>query len=164
MFKTYKGYITELKENEVMVFGANQDGFHGAGMAGYASFGEFGNVWRKYEYDKKPKGWKGRWNEKGRVGPQIGTEGKSYGLVTIVKAGKKRSLSEENLITNIKKFYEFALSRPHLNFFVAQECKNGLNGYTYLEMAKFFSGSIPENVYFEENFAKLLTNYGPNPN
>ncbi len=63
--KTYKGLITKLESNEVFVFGSNLRGFHGAGAAGYASFGVPGNSWRKFNYDKKPHNWEGKWNRKG---------------------------------------------------------------------------------------------------
>jgi hypothetical protein len=54
---TYKSPKITLEENEVFVFGANsENGFHGCGSAGFASFGEFGNVWRKYDYASKPNG------------------------------------------------------------------------------------------------------------
>jgi len=156
--KTYQSPKLTLAENEVFVFGSNRDGgFHGCGSAGFASFGESGNVWRKHEYDKKPNGWKGKWNVKGTsVGPQVGTEGKSYAIPTVTRAGAKRSISLETIKESIQTFYAFAKSRPHLKFFVAQENKTGLNGYSAEEMASIYSGEIPENVYFDEGFAKLL--------
>jgi len=155
---SYSGPIQALKDDEVFVFGANSQGFSGAGAAGYATFGEASNVWRKYKYDEKPKGWKGRWTEKGKVGPQIGTEGKSYGLVTVTKAGAKRSLSSEEITHNISVFYKFAQSRPHLKFFMAQSSKDGFNGYSAAEMAAMYlaAGEAPANVYFEESFVELL--------
>jgi hypothetical protein len=156
MIKTYKGNITSLKDDEVFSFGANQNGFHGSGSAGFASFGVSGNQWRKFDYGNKPHGWKGKWNEKGKTGPMMGTEGKSYGLVTIKKAGDKRSLPPEELRKNVKEFYKFAKSRPKLKFYVAQSSDKGLNGYEPIEMAFFFCGAIPDNVYFQEGFSKLL--------
>ncbi len=157
MIKTYQSPKLTLAEDEVFVFTSNNSGYHGAGSAGYASFGEAGNVWRKHEYDKKPSGWKGKWNVKGAsVGPQVGTEGKSYAIPTVTQAGAKRSIPLETIKGSIQTFYAFAKSRPHLKFFVAQENKTGLNGYTPEEMASIYSGEIPENVYFDEGFAKLL--------
>ncbi len=49
----------ELSEDEVFVFGANLQGFHGAGAAGYATFHEFGNLWRKYNYNNSFPGGSG---------------------------------------------------------------------------------------------------------
>lgn len=156
--KTYKGNILELKEDEVFVFGSNLSGFHGAGSAGFATFNESGNVWRKHGYQNWPNGTKGRWNVKGiGEGPQIGEIGKSYALPTVTRAGAKRSLTPQQITANIKKLYDFAEKRPHLKFYVAQSAEKGLNGFEGWEMADMFSTHpIPNNVYFEENFAKLF--------
>jgi hypothetical protein len=57
MIKTYKSPKTSLCDDEVFVFGSNsENGFHGAGSAGYATFNEFGNVWRQHNYQDWPKG------------------------------------------------------------------------------------------------------------
>ncbi len=157
MARTYKSPKLTLTEDEVFVFGSNIYGFHGAGSAGFATFNESGNIWRKYEYDKKPQGWRGKWNQKGvGEGAQMGTEGKSYAIPTVTKAGAKRSIPLETIKQSIQKFYVFAKSRPHLKFFVAQAAKLGYSGYSPQEMASIYSGEIPENVYFDEEFAKLL--------
>lgn len=165
--KTHNGKITELRDNQVFVFGANEDGFHGAGSAGYASFGVTGNRWREFNYASKPKGWKGKWNQKGHIGPMLGTEGKSYGLVTVTKPGAKRSITERGMIRNIQALYGFAMARPELEFLVAQSDKGGLNGYSGKEMARFFSAlPIPPNMVFEDSFALLLQEpppAGPSP-
>ena len=161
MIKTYQSPKLTLAEDEVFQFGSNNDGFHGSGSAGYASFGESGNVWRKYDYASKPNGWKGKWNVKGAsVGPQVGTEGKSYAIPTVTRAGAKRSIPLETIKGSIQVFYAFAKSRPHLKFFVAQGIEGNLNGYSAQEMASIYSGEIPENVYFDEVFAKLLNKSG----
>lgn len=165
MIKTYQSPKLTLAEDEVFQFGSNNDGFHGSGSAGFASFGESGNVWRKYEYDKKPNGWKGKWNIKGAsVGPQVGTEGKSYAIPTVTRAGAKRSIPLPEIKKSIEKFYNFAKSRPHLKFFVAQEKSGGLNGYSGQEMAGIYAEDVPSNVYFSEGFAELveeIINRGP---
>lgn len=166
MIKTYKSPKLTLAEDEVFVFGSNRDdGFHGCGSAGFASFGESGNVWRKYEYDKKPNGWKGKWNVKGAsVGPQVGTEGKSYAIPTVTRAGARRSIPLSDIKKSIEKFYAFAKSRPHLKFFVAQEKSGGLNGYSGQEMAGIYAEDVLDNVYFSEGFAELIEeiiNRGP---
>ena len=64
--KTYEGFVKSLEPNQVFVFGSNLDGFHGAGSAGYASFNEGGNVWRKYNYGSLKDGTQGKWNVKGQ--------------------------------------------------------------------------------------------------
>ena len=156
MVQTYKSPKLTLSEDEVFVFGANNQGFHGGGAAGWATFNETGNVWRKYNYQGWRFGTKGKWNAKGLLGPQVGTEGRSYAIVTVTHAGAKRSIPLSGIRKNIEMFYMFAMSRPKLKFFVAQENKIGLNGYSPSEMASIYSGEIPENVYFDEGFAKLL--------
>jgi hypothetical protein len=156
-YRTYKGHVTKLEPHQVFVFGSNIMGFHGAGAAGYASFGVPGNRWREFEYDKKPDGWKGKWNVKGRgSGMQEGTEGKSYALPTVRQAGWKRSLSLGEIRVQIAALYDYAFQHPEYDFLVAQENKMGLNGYTPEEMASIYREGRPSNVLFEEEFAKLL--------
>lgn len=160
MINTYKSPKLTLAEDEVFTYGSNADGFNGFGAAGYATFGEFGNVWREYGYQGWPKGTKGKWNVKGvSEGPMLGTEGKSYAIPTVTRAGAKRSIPLSEVKKSIDKFYEFAKSRPHLKFFVAQGVEGNLNGYSAQEMASIYSGEIPENVYFDEGFACFLKKY-----
>jgi hypothetical protein len=158
--KTYQGYITKLEDNQVFVFGSNLQGFHGAGSAGFASFGVTGNKWRQFDYAEKPSGWKGKWNVKGvGTGFQEGEEGKSYALPTVKRAGDKLSLSKTIIISNIHDLYDFASAHPDYEFFIAYRDDGAklLNGYTVVEMAEMFSSlPIPENVIFEEEFSKLL--------
>ena len=158
--KFYSEYITDLKDNEVWVFGSNLQGFHGAGSAGWASFGEFGNVWRNYDYGNKPDGWKGLYNVKGCAeGIQEGVEGKSYAIPTVTRPGAKRSISKKIIKDNIKNFYKFAYDNPQWKFFVAQDAKEGYNGYSVVEMVEMWSVKIPpNNVYFYEPFYTLLRN------
>lgn len=156
--KTYKSPKTTLLDDEVFVFGANLQGFHAGGAAGFATSGDLKFDWRVHSYDGKQFGWKGKWNEKGKLGPQVGTEGKSYAIPTVTRAGAKRSIPLPEIKKSIDKFYEFAKSRPHLKFFMAQENKMGLNGYSPQELASIYSGDIPENVYFDDGFASLLKN------
>lgn len=158
--KTYSGYITHLSDNQVFVFGSNRQGFHGAGAAGYASFGiAGGNHWRSFDYAKKPNGWIGNWNIKGVAkGFQQGMRGKSYAIPTVDRAGAKRSLTLVEIAENIAEMYAFAKEHPEWEFLVAQENKMGLNGYTPVEMAQAFNAvPIPDNIIFEEGFSKLLS-------
>lgn len=151
--KTFSGLITHLEPNEVFVFGANLQGFHGAGSAGYATFGESGNVWRKHGYDKMPNGTKGRWAVKGKIGPMIGLEGKSYGLPTVTKCGAKRSLKPD-----FRPLFECCRRNPEWTFYFAQEGKVGLNGWTPSEMASFIheAGEIPDNFVVSITLAPFL--------
>jgi len=156
--KPYSGNITELKPDEVFVFTSNDSGFHGAGSAGFASFGESGNVWRSKGYGEWPDGSLGRWNVKGcSEGPQGGTDGLSYAIPSVTKPGKRRSKSPEQLKGAIKRFYKYAVAHPDLKFFVAQGVEPGYNGYTPEEMASFWGYiPIPCNVYFLDKFIELI--------
>jgi hypothetical protein len=148
--KCYSNYIIDLKNDEVFIFTSNSYGFHGAGSAGYASFGEFGNIWRNHDYANKSDGWRGRWNVKGCAeGIQEGREGKSYAIPSVTKPGAKRSIPKKQLKQNIQKFYRFAESNPNWKFYVAQDAMPGYNGYTVDEMVEMWSVEYPpDNVYF----------------
>lgn len=153
MNNSYTAPITALADNEVFVFGANPQGFHGAGSAGYASFGVPGNQWRAFGYGNKPHGWKGLWNEKGKTGPMIGTHGKSYGLVTVKRAGAKCSMSIDEIAMEVEKLYECALRNPGWTFYVAQSGTSGLNGWPPEQMAEAFAAfPVPPNVSFDSTF------------
>jgi len=153
--KTYEGLITELEEHQVFVFGSNLDGFHGGGSAGFASFGVPGNIWRSMHYDTWPKGERGVWNIKGQgEGYQEGTDGRSYALPTVVKAGQPRSISKHGIIKNILKFYLYAAANTDKEFLVAYTMAPNLNGYTPKEMVEMFGFTWPPaNVVFEKTFA-----------
>lgn len=145
----------ELSEDEVFVFGANLQGFHGAGAAGYATFHEFGNLWRKYNYHKWPRGKQGYWNVKGKLGPQIGTHGKSYALPTIATPGAKRSLP-----INFKPLYECCNRNPKFRFYLAQSSRVGLNGWTPEEIVQFMTARdiepIPPNLAIDQTLAEYF--------
>ena len=155
--KTYEGFVSMLKANEVFVFGSNLIGFHGAGAAGFASFGVSGNHWRDRDYASKPDGWKGRWNVKGMsVGYQEGTEGASYALPTMTAPGKPAKLN--HIRRNIKQLYRYAEDNPDKNFLIAYTIKGyNINGYSNLQMAQQFAANpIPENIVFEKGFGNLI--------
>tara|TARA_R100000231_G_scaffold17882_1_gene18398 strand:+ start:2757 stop:14507 length:11751 start_codon:yes stop_codon:yes gene_type:complete len=163
--KTYKGEITSLDENQVFVFGSNLQGFHGAGAAGFATFGkgksvdEFRKLRSDSNYNKQEDGTKGKWNVKGQAeGLQEGTEGTSYALPTKKTPTAKRSLSETQITENISKLYETARANPDKEFLVAQRTEGGLSGWTGEQMAEMFldAGYIPPNMVFEEGFYKLI--------
>lgn len=128
--------ITELPDNGIFVFGSNTEGRHGRGAALVAlrKFGaEYGNS----------------------EGPQ----GSSYAIVT--KDLNKiihPSVSEAKIKIQIKSLYLFAEMHPHLDFYIAYDGKRrNLNGYHPREMAMMFNQPpIPDNIIFEEEFAKLI--------
>jgi hypothetical protein len=162
--KTYEGDITQLAENQVFVFGANDQGRHGAGAAGVA----MGQNRTLKELKQLTAGTKGKWaviGEHSRI--STGTEGKSYGLVTVKgEIGGKdvnNRISEAELLGEIERFYNTAVQHPELEFLVAYSGKDSnkklLSGYTSKELANLFGSiPIPENVKFEKALFTLMAN------
>ena len=139
--------ITKLEHNYVFVFGSNPEGRHGAGAAKAAL--RFG----------------------AKYGVGRGSQGQTYALVTknlkegfveklpdgttktYHKAGF-RSISKEDLIDNIKEFYECAEQNKQLKFFVVYKADSkNLNGYSSKEMYEMLTThKIPDNVYLHSSF------------
>jgi hypothetical protein len=160
--KTYTGLIKKLNPHQIFVFGSNLQGFHGAGSAGYASFGVSGNHWRDFEYHKKLNGWKGLWNVKGiGQGLQEGTRGWSYALPTVTKPGAKKSITQKQILVNIDNLYKCAYKNLNFEFLIAYTGENpnrlNFNGYTTKEISQIFNQLIiPKNIIFEEKFRRLV--------
>ena len=155
---TYSGFITNLKNNEVFVFGSNFGGFHGAGAAGFASFGVTGNQWRRFGYGSKPDGWKGKWAVKGvGEGLQQGADGWSYALPTVNRPGFP--LTKPEIKVGIYRLYRTAAKYPKWRFLVAYAASGrNLNGYTSQNMADMFSAATPpSNIIFQDHFSSLLS-------
>ena len=83
-------YITELKENEIFVFGSNLQGMHGGGAARLA-YEKFGAIW----------------------GQGVGLQGQSYGIPTM--HGGVNAIKPY-----VDEFIEFAKSHPELTFLVTR--------------------------------------------
>ena len=82
--------ITELKENEVFVFGSNLSGSHGGGAA-LIAYRKFGAIW----------------------GQGVGLQGQSYGIPTM-QGGV------ETIKPFVDEFIEFAKEHPELKFLVTR--------------------------------------------
>ena len=82
--------ITELKQNEIFVFGSNLAGAHGGGAARLA-YDRFGAVW----------------------GQGVGLQGQSYAIPTM-QGGV------ETIKPYVDEFIHFAQTRPNLKFYVTQ--------------------------------------------
>ena len=134
--KTYKGLIEKLEPNQIFVFGSNTQGRHGKGTA-------------KLCLDKYGAKW----------GQASGLQGQSYGLITTnLRSYKFPSRTSEEILEEIKKFYNFAEQNSDKEFLVAYTA-NGYNlcGYTSKQLARLFSTiEIPENVIFNDTFAELM--------
>ena len=82
--------ITELKSNEIFVFGSNLAGSHGGGAA-LLAFRRFGAVW----------------------GQGVGLQGQSYGIPTM-QGGV------ETIKPYVDEFIQFAKQHPEYKFFVTR--------------------------------------------
>lgn len=123
--------ITELKPNEVFVFGSNEAGIHGAGAAKLAHE-KFGAKW----------------------GVGLGLEGKTYAIPTKDYNIKTLDLYRINLYVlyfkaDVKRYKD-------LNFLVT-EIGCGLAGYEPKDIAPFFKDA-PENVFLPKKFIDFLSN------
>lgn len=121
--------ITDLKENEIFVFGSNESGIHGAGAAKLA-YDKFGAIWRQ----------------------GVGLQGKTYAIPTKDYGIKTLDLDEIN--DYVKEFILFAKQNTNFTFLVTQiGC--GLAGYSANEIAPMFRDS-PENVILPLEFHNVL--------
>lgn len=133
---SYSGDITP-DANTIFVFGSNPEGRHGAGAAKVARV-KFGAIYGQGE----------------------GLQGNAYALPTkdlrVTENRGLRSISESQIIENIKKLYETARQNPDKQFKVAYRNTDraSLNGYTGLEMIDMFlkAGSIPTNIVFSKEW------------
>ena len=141
----YSGYINELKDNEIFVFGSNPEGRHGAGTAKIAKekFGAVygvgrgltGQCWALPTKNLKPNFYE-----------------KASGI-TYEKDGFK-SISKEQIISNIKDLYDYAEKNQDKRFYIAYTYEGfNLNGYTGDEMFEMFNyHNIPNNIIFNDTF------------
>lgn len=83
-------FITELKENEIFVFGSNLEGMHGGGAARIA-YEKFGAIW----------------------GQGVGLQGQSYGIPTMHGG-------VDVIKPYVDEFIEFAKSHPEMTFLVTR--------------------------------------------
>ena len=83
-------FITELKENEIFVFGSNLQGMHGGGAA-LIAYEKFGAIW----------------------GQGVGLQGQSYGIPTMHGG-------VDAIKPYVDEFIEFAKSHPEMTFLVTR--------------------------------------------
>ena len=149
--RTYKGLITELPENGVAVIGCNPVGINGNPIKGTggAMLVALNNGW--VEQGEKLNNW-------------FSKSRKVFGLTTVSYPGRKRSKAVEDIEEGISILYGYAFAHPEKEFYVFYSAgKRNLNGYSDIEMAKmFYSNPIPDNIVFEEGFAKLIQDYNEN--
>ena len=123
--------ITELKHNEIFVFGSNTKGLHAGGAAYYANR-FFGAVW----------------------GVSDGVTGNTYAIPTCTPEIEKVGVNE--LKSSIDRFIQYATENPALNFLVTPiGC--GIAGWSVDEVEPMFESakSLP-NVLLPESFWKYF--------
>ncbi len=119
--------ITELKENEVFVFGSNESGRHGKGAA------------------KTALGWGAKW------GQAAGIQGKTYGIPT-KDASIRRTLTIEEIRPYVNDFIEWA-KYHNGNTFLVTEIGCGLAGYKPKDIAPLFKEAVNiENIHLPAKF------------
>lgn len=129
--------ITQLKENQIFLFGSNEKGVHGAGAAKLA-LNKFG----------------------ARYGVGRGLQGQSYALPT--KDFDIETLPLFDIKRNIKEFVDFATANPQYEF-LTSKIGCGLAGYTVDQIGALFTNFIiPSNVILPFEFAKYVKDYEEN--
>lgn len=133
--RTYSGLITNLRSNQIFVFGSNTQGKHGKGAA----------LWALR-------------NAGARYGIPKGLQGQSYAIITKDLTKSYLPNVERQIIRDqIVSMYDLASEALNYEFLIAYGEGPYLNGYTPHEMAKMFKhANMPDNIVFDENFAKLL--------
>jgi hypothetical protein len=123
--------ITELKENEIFVFGSNLVGRHGMGAANIA-YKKFGAIY----------------------GCGIGIQGKTYAIPT--KDFWFKILPIKDIKIYVDSFIESAKLFPD-KIFLVTKIGCGLSGYEPKDIAPLFKEAIDlENVYLSIDFWNIL--------
>lgn len=125
--RTSPEYITELRENEIFVFGSNQGGKHGKGAA------------------KQALAWGAKW------GQAAGLQGKTYGIPT-KDFSIRRTLTIPEIKPYVDDFIQFAKENPQLTFLVT-EVGCGLAGLKPKDVAPLFKDAVNlENIHLPIRF------------
>lgn len=124
------GFITELKDNQIFVFGSNEAGRHGRGAAKTAL----------------------KWGAKYGVGN--GIQGKTYGIPT--KNGNLDVLTIPRIKKYVDMFITYAITHPELEFLVT-EIGCGLAGYKPDDIAPLFI-NVPNNCKLPQKFINIIYN------
>ena len=163
MRKLCPNFVTKLEPYQVFVMGSNDSGFHGAGSAGYAQRGVAANTWRDDEAFRKalssPKKdplRKGKWSFLGQGrGYQEGLEGSSYAIATVKKAGQRRSIPLEEILSQLRELAEFAKEHPEKEFLCCIT-GGGYNGYSIKEIQGVYeewcNDPPPDNILLQKDY------------
>jgi hypothetical protein len=143
----------------VWVFGANKDGFHGAGGAAFAFTGSYANNWRTHPWCQEAinggekKGLMAEWGKaRGYQEGRISTLG-SYAIQTVVKPGAKRSVPLKEIRRQVEEeLVPFMRRHPDWEF-VTSRFAAGYGGYTLPEMSLIWA------LITQEPNGKFAPNY-----
>lgn len=129
----HKGFITDLYDNQIFVFGSNTEGRHGAGAAKQA-LDKFGAVYGQAE----------------------GLQGQSYGFITTELRSNKERISLLDILVQRDKLYQFATRNPKWQFLVT-EVGTGLAGLNFYNVAhSMLVTSVPSNVFLPLSFYEVI--------
>lgn len=118
--------ISELKDNEIFVFGSNLQGSHGGGAAAIAAK-QFGAIW----------------------GQGVGLQGQSYGIPTMHGGIDK-------IKPYVDHFIQFAKQNPHLKFLVTRIGCGIAGFTEQEMAPLFAEGVSVENVYLPDTFLDII--------
>jgi len=122
--------ITELKENEIFVFGSNEAGIHGAGAAKQAL--KWGAIY----------------------GQGFGLFGQTFAIPT--KNKNLNTLSIGKIGVYVERFIEYTI-RSEERIFLVTEIGCGLAYYKPKDIAPLFWGlNNAENIYLPKSFLEVL--------
>lgn len=135
----YDGLITK-DDDSIFVFGSNAASFNGN-----PSRGTGGSALSALQ--------QGRIEQFENMANTFSKSRKAYGIQTVTKPGARKSLTREEIISNIRKMYQAAIANPDKKFKVAYTNvgnQTSLNGYSGNQMIDMFieAGPIPDNVMF----------------
>lgn len=120
-------FITDLKENEIFVFGSNLEGAHGGGAA-KAAHEKFGAIW----------------------GQGTGLQGQSYGIPTMHGG-------VEEIQPFVEEFIDFAAEHPELTFLVTRVGCGIAGFHDTEMAPLFARAGEVENIYLPESFWNIIS-------
>lgn len=129
MYRISSDRITELKDNEIFVFGSNLEGRHGGGAA-LLAYRKWGAVW----------------------GQGVGLQGQCYGIPTMHGGPEK-------IKPYVDEFIEFAGNHKELNFLVTEiGCGiAGFSPEDIAPL--FAEAIDVENIYLPKRFVEVIEKY-----
>lgn len=132
----------------ILIFGSNEQGFHGAGTAGFAMRGDFRNNWRNdatfLAAIKQGSGTRGLYAQYGiGRGFQMGHKGYSYAIATVTRPGQRRSVPFMDMQLQVDELIDFM--RAHQSdTFCLTKFGSGLGGNPEEDMKRLWDQILTE--------------------